>query len=129
MLKDKLVGKTTGVAEQGALTGTQGKKKKTRFYDLWKKGQATQEDYKDVVRLCREKIRRAKAQLELNLATALKDNKRCFFKYISNKRRAKENLHPLLDAGGKQRMRKRLRYLMLSLSQSLIVRPTSMVSQ
>ncbi|KAK4814697.1 LOW QUALITY PROTEIN: hypothetical protein QYF61_025523 [Mycteria americana] len=64
-------------------------RKKRRHDDLWKKGQATQEDYKDVVRLCREKIRRAKAQLELNLATA-----------ISNKRRAKENLHPSLDAGG-----------------------------
>ena len=33
---------------------------KKRVYDLWKKGQATQEDYKDVMRLCREKIRRAK---------------------------------------------------------------------
>ena len=75
-------------------------RKKRRVYDLWKKGQATQEDYKDVVRLHREKIRRAKAQLELNLATALKDIKKCFYKYINNKRRAKENLHPLLDAGG-----------------------------
>ncbi|KAK4831532.1 LOW QUALITY PROTEIN: hypothetical protein QYF61_018134, partial [Mycteria americana] len=34
------------------------------------KGQATQENFKDVVRLCRDKIRRAKAQLELHLATA-----------------------------------------------------------
>ncbi|KAK4811142.1 LOW QUALITY PROTEIN: hypothetical protein QYF61_019773 [Mycteria americana] len=75
-------------------------RKKRRVYDLWKKGQATQEDYKDVVRLCREKIRRAKAQLEFNLATAIKDNKKCFYKYIHNKRRAKENLHLLLDAGG-----------------------------
>ncbi|KAK4826056.1 hypothetical protein QYF61_004171 [Mycteria americana] len=74
---------------------------KRRVYDVWKKGQPTQEDYKDVVRLCREKMRRAKAQLELNLATAIKDNKKCFYKYISNKRKAKENLHPLLDAGGK----------------------------
>ena len=69
-------------------------------YDLWKKGQATQKDYKDVTKLCREKIRRAKAQLELNLATAVKDNKKCVYKCISNKRRAKENLHPLLDARG-----------------------------
>ncbi|KAK4826152.1 hypothetical protein QYF61_005725 [Mycteria americana] len=75
-------------------------RKKRRVYDLWKKGQATQEDYKAVVRLCREKIRRAKAQLELNLATAIKNNKKCFYKYISNKRRAKANLHPLLDVGG-----------------------------
>ncbi|KAK4828384.1 hypothetical protein QYF61_026122 [Mycteria americana] len=75
-------------------------RKKRRVYDLWKKGQATQKDYKDVVRLCRQKIRRAKAQLELNLTTAIKDNKKCFCKYIHNKRRSKENLHPLL---GKER--------------------------
>ncbi|KAK4828165.1 LOW QUALITY PROTEIN: hypothetical protein QYF61_024414 [Mycteria americana] len=64
------------------------------------KRQAIQEDHKDVVMLHREKIRRTKAQLELNLATAIKDNKNCFYKYISNKRMAKENLHPLWDAGG-----------------------------
>ncbi|KAK4823319.1 hypothetical protein QYF61_000921 [Mycteria americana] len=72
-------------------------RKKRRVYDLWKKGRATQEDYKGVARL---KIRRAKAELELNLAAAVKDNKKHFFKYISSKRRAKENLHPLLDGGG-----------------------------
>jgi len=77
------------------------RKKKKGVYDLWKKGQAPQQDYKDVMRLCREKIRRAKAQLKLNLATATKDNKKCFYSYISNKRRAKGNLHPSLDAGGK----------------------------
>jgi len=51
------------------------------------------------VRLCREKARRAKAQLELSLATAVKDKKKCFYKYISSKKRVKENLHPLLDVG------------------------------
>ncbi|KAK4818318.1 LOW QUALITY PROTEIN: hypothetical protein QYF61_010780, partial [Mycteria americana] len=61
---------------------------------------ATQEDYKGVARLCREKIRRAKAELELSLAAAVKDNKKYFFKYISSKRRAKENLQPLVDGGG-----------------------------
>ncbi|KAK4810540.1 hypothetical protein QYF61_004503 [Mycteria americana] len=75
-------------------------RKKRRVYDLWKKGQASQEDYKGVVRLCKEKIRRAKAELELNLAAAVKDNKKYFFKYISSKRRAKENLQPLVDRGG-----------------------------
>ncbi|KAK4822040.1 hypothetical protein QYF61_006953 [Mycteria americana] len=75
-------------------------RKKRRVYDLWKMGQATQENYKGVMRSCREKIRRAKAQLELNLATTVKDNKKCFYKYISNKRRAKENLHSLSDMGG-----------------------------
>ncbi|KAK4832412.1 hypothetical protein QYF61_023091 [Mycteria americana] len=74
--------------------------KKRRVYNVWKKGQATQEDYKGVARLCRKKIRRAKAELELNLAAAIKDNKKNFFKYISSKRRAKENLQPLVDRGG-----------------------------
>ena len=49
-------------------------------------GQAIQEDYKDVMSLRGEKIRRAKAQLELNLATAVKDNKKCFYKCINEKR-------------------------------------------
>ncbi|KAK4815376.1 hypothetical protein QYF61_001364 [Mycteria americana] len=65
-----------------------------------RKGRATQEDYKGVARLCREKIRRAKVELELNLAAAVKDNKNHFFKYISSKRRGKENLQPLVDGGG-----------------------------
>ncbi|KAK4806699.1 LOW QUALITY PROTEIN: hypothetical protein QYF61_027700 [Mycteria americana] len=55
-------------------------RKKRRVYDLWKKGQATQEGYK-----------------ELNLAAAVKDNKKYFFKSISSRRRAKENLQPLVD--------------------------------
>uniref|UniRef100_A0A8B9BIA0 Reverse transcriptase domain-containing protein n=1 Tax=Anser brachyrhynchus TaxID=132585 RepID=A0A8B9BIA0_9AVES len=75
-------------------------RRKRRVYNLWKRGRATQEDYKDVTRLCRDKIRRAKAHLELNLATAVKDNKKRFYKCINTKRRTKENLHPLLDAGG-----------------------------
>lgn len=47
--------------------------------ELWlelrvKKGQATQEDYKDAMRLYKEQSRRAKAQVELNLAIVVKDN-------------------------------------------------------
>ncbi|KAF1410082.1 hypothetical protein FQV24_0007536, partial [Spheniscus mendiculus] len=75
-------------------------RKKRRVYRLWKKGQATQGEYRDLVRLCREEMRKAKAQLERNLAAVVKDNKKCFYKYINDKKRAKENLHPLLDAGG-----------------------------
>jgi len=40
----------------------------------------------------------AKAQLELRLATVVRDNKKCFYKYINNKKRDKEDLHPLLHA-------------------------------
>ncbi|KAF1449307.1 hypothetical protein FQV21_0007288, partial [Spheniscus demersus] len=78
----------------------QGLRKKGRVYRLWKKGQATQGEYRDLVRSCREEMRKAKAQLELNLAAVVKDNKKSFYKYINDKKRAKETLHPLLDAGG-----------------------------
>lgn len=47
---------------------------KKGLYHLWKKGRVTQEDYKDVMRLYKEKIKKAKAQVELIEATAVKDN-------------------------------------------------------
>lgn len=72
-------------------------REKKSVHHLWKKRQAALEDYKDVMRSHREKIRQAKAQLEIHLATAVKDNKKWFYKYISNKKRAKENLHPVPD--------------------------------
>ena len=61
-------------------------------------GQATRGKYKEVVRMCRKKIR--KTQLELSLTVGVKENKNLFYKCINSKGRAKENLHPLLDAEG-----------------------------
>lgn len=52
-------------------------RKKKRVYNLWKKRQTTQENYKDV-RLFREKIEKVKVQLELSLGTAVKDNNNVF---------------------------------------------------
>lgn len=52
MLKNEPVRKKTAVAEQATL------------YDIWKKEQTMWEDYK-VVRLGRERTRRAKTQLNL----------------------------------------------------------------
>jgi len=53
-----------------------GLRKKRRVDHLWKKGQATQEEYRGLVRWCREEIRKAKAQLQLGLATVVRDNKK-----------------------------------------------------
>jgi len=50
--------------------------------------------------LYREKIGKAKAKLKISLAAGIKENKKLFYKYINSKRRAKENLHPLLDVAG-----------------------------
>lgn len=77
----------------------------------------TQNDYKDVVRLGRKKSRRAKAQGELNPATAIKDNKNISI----NTSEAKVGLRRssifcwMQEETQQQRMRKRLRSLMLSL--------------
>ena len=52
---------------------------------MWKEGQVTWEEYRNVVRACRDATRKAKAHLELKLARDIKDNKKAFFNYISNK--------------------------------------------
>lgn len=54
-----------------------------------------------MTRICRGKIRKAKAQLEINLVIFVKDDKKCFCKYISNERNAKEDLYPSLYVLGK----------------------------
>lgn len=68
---------------------------------LWKDGQVTQELFKVVAMSCRKKNREAKAQLELNLATSVKDNKKNINTQMA-KGGGKTNLHFLLDVGGIQ---------------------------
>ncbi|GAB0177896.1 hypothetical protein GRJ2_000254900 [Grus japonensis] len=75
-------------------------RQKKKVYACWKQGQATREDYRDAAHLCGEKIRAAKAQLELKLASTVGDNKKGFFKYANNKRRTRDNIGSLLDENG-----------------------------
>jgi len=70
------------------------------LHDLWKQGQVLQEEYRAVVCLCREKTRKANAQSELKLVRAVSDNKKGIFKYVNSKRRAKENIGPILVEDG-----------------------------
>jgi len=44
--------------------------------------------------------RKTKAHLELNLARDVKDNKKGFLKYISSKRKTRDNVGPLLNKVG-----------------------------
>ncbi|PKU33936.1 glycerol kinase [Limosa lapponica baueri] len=67
---------------------------------MWKKGLATWEKYRSIVRVCRDAMRNVKAQLELNMARDVKDNKKGFFKYISSKRKTRENVSSLLNEVG-----------------------------
>ncbi|CAM4584956.1 unnamed protein product [Lepidochelys kempii] len=60
----------------------------------------TREEYKNIARACRSEIRKAKSHLELQLARDVKSNKKDFFSYVSNKKKVKESLGPLLNEGG-----------------------------
>ncbi|NXU46786.1 YTX2 protein, partial [Drymodes brunneopygia] len=73
---------------------------KKRIYGSWKEGLVTWEEYRTVVRGCREAIRKAKASLELNLASQVKDNRKGFFKYIANKTNTRGNIGPLMNEVG-----------------------------
>ena len=44
-------------------------------YKLWKQGRVTWEVYRDAVRTCRHRIRKAKVQVELNLERDVKSSK------------------------------------------------------
>jgi len=57
------------------------------------------EEYRNVVKACRNATRKAKVHLELNLARDVKDNKKSF-KYISSKRKTRENVGSLLNKVG-----------------------------
>ncbi|TRZ07325.1 hypothetical protein HGM15179_019139 [Zosterops borbonicus] len=73
---------------------------KKRMYCFLKEGQVPWEVFKGAARECRKKIREAKAQFELQMVTSVKDNKKCFYKYVNGKRKGKVNLCSLLDKEG-----------------------------
>ena len=50
--------------------------------------------------MCRDGIRKAKAQMELNLARDVKRNKKGFYRYTGQKRQAKESAPPLINGKG-----------------------------
>jgi len=75
-------------------------RQKGKVYGMWKEGQANWEEYRNVVRACRDATRKAKVHLELNLARDVKDNKKGFFKYIGSKRKTRDNVGPLLNEVG-----------------------------
>ncbi|CAM5174769.1 unnamed protein product [Natator depressus] len=75
-------------------------KHKKEAYKKWKIGQMTREEYKNIVQAYRSEIRMAKSHLELQLARDVKSNKKGFFRHVSNKKKVKESVGPLLNEGG-----------------------------
>jgi len=67
----------------------------------WKQGQISWEEYRDAAWLCKDEVRRAKAQLELSLARDAKNNKKGFYRYVSQKRKVKERVPTLMSNTGK----------------------------
>ena len=58
------------------------------------------EEYRGVLQMCRDGIRKAKAQMELNLTRDVKNNKKGFYRYVGRRRRAKESVPPLINEMG-----------------------------
>ncbi|KAK4816289.1 hypothetical protein QYF61_014587 [Mycteria americana] len=75
-------------------------KSKRELQRQWKQGQVTWEEYRDTARLGRDGVRKAKAQLELNLARDAKNNKKGFYRYTNQKRKVKESVPPLMNKNG-----------------------------
>ena len=53
----------------------------------WKQGWVAWEEYKDVVQLYRDGVRKAKWQMELNLVRDVKNNKKGSFRYRRDRQR------------------------------------------
>lgn len=60
-------------------------KRKKKIHREWKQGQVLWEQNKEAARLCRDGVRKAKAQLELNMARDDKRNKKGFCRYLNQK--------------------------------------------
>ncbi|GAB0206600.1 mitochondrial enolase superfamily member 1 [Grus japonensis] len=75
-------------------------KHKKEAYRGWKQGQVAWEEYRETVQAAREQVRKAKALTEISLARDVKDNKKSFYRYVSDKRRTRENVGPLRNETG-----------------------------
>lgn len=62
---------------------------KGKIYGTWKKTLITLEKYRNVVRLCRDVMRKDEDDLELK---EVKYNNNGFFMYVSSKRKIMENM-------------------------------------
>lgn len=71
-------------------------KQKRKVYGHQKQGQVTWEDQRDAVHHYREKIHAAKSQLDLKMASTVRDSNKGFCKYINSKRRSRDKIVPLV---------------------------------
>ena len=75
------------------------------------------EKYRDAIWICKDRIRKAKAQMEVNLVRDVTNNKKGFYRYNGQLRKA-QKVYPLVRRDSwQQRTRKLLKYSMHSLPQ------------
>jgi len=70
-------------------------KRRKEAYRGWKQGQVAWEEYRETAQAARDQVRKAKALIELKLARHVKGNKKIFYRYVSDERKARENVGPL----------------------------------
>ncbi|GAB0208866.1 mitochondrial enolase superfamily member 1 [Grus japonensis] len=75
-------------------------KQNQEAYRGWKQGQVAWGEYRETVQAARDQVRKAKALTEISLARDVKDNKKSFYRYVSEKRRTRENVGPLQNETG-----------------------------
>jgi len=75
-------------------------KHRKEAYRGWKQGQVAWEEHREIVRAARDQTRKAKALIELNLARDFKGNKKRFYRYVGDERKARENVGPLSEEMG-----------------------------
>ena len=68
-------------------------KSKREAYQRWRSGGLSVESYKGTARVCRDAVRKAKAQLKLKLAVDVKNNKKGSFRYVNHKQKQKVSKH------------------------------------
>ena len=69
---------------------------KKDIYSKSKQGQGIVKEYRNIAWACKNADGKVKAQLELKLASNVRDNKKSFCDYTDSKRTSKENVDPLL---------------------------------
>uniref|UniRef100_K7F0G7 Endonuclease/exonuclease/phosphatase domain-containing protein n=1 Tax=Pelodiscus sinensis TaxID=13735 RepID=K7F0G7_PELSI len=74
-------------------------KKKQKAYKEWKMEGISKERYRIEVRACRDKVRKAKSHVELDLAKGIKTNSKRFYRQI-NRKEKKEEVGPLITDDG-----------------------------
>ncbi|GAB0209794.1 mitochondrial enolase superfamily member 1 [Grus japonensis] len=75
-------------------------KQKKEAFRGWKQGQVAWEEYRETLRAMRDQDRKAKALIESHLTWDIKGNKKRFHRYVSDKRRMRENVGPLQNETG-----------------------------